>query len=55
MPKNRNMNRMIQIGAVYCRMIVFPAVVILLAMAKSVVTPAMDRAPKNTVIFHLSL
>ena len=32
-PKNRNINRMIHIGAVYCSMIVLPAVVSLLATA----------------------
>ena len=53
-PKNRNCSSMIQIGAVYCRMIVFPAVVSLLAMANSVVTPIIHSAPTNTVKFHLS-
>ena len=52
--KNRYMSRMIQIGAEYCRTIALPAVVILLATVKSVVTPAIQTAPTITVGFHLS-
>ena len=54
-PKIRYIRITIQIGAVYCRMIVLPAVVSLLAIEYRVVTPAMEMAPTSTVGLNLSL
>ena len=50
--KNTSIIRIIQMGQAYCRMMELAAVVSLLAMMNSVVTPNMHTAPKATVLLN---